>query len=242
MALALWTGLLLGTAGCKTAPVSDIEITPRSSMLAVDVVFPALIREPALVQVYLVRGPVHAGLQTLPELVPSTFVKWSRAYWLDPAPGTYSVVAVTAAYAPPWNQAPIAGVSKTRYSGTSADAIVFPTALIHETRTTVAPGRVAFMGTLQVARRERVGAKARYEDDLQRRLAERLRPGSTEASRISGWLNRAWLPDLAKTVHHNDLADRQAFLEAAIHDLHPSPWMGSASALICPANRVSVTL
>ncbi|NIW86578.1 MAG: hypothetical protein GWN09_08285, partial [Gammaproteobacteria bacterium] len=82
-------------SGCQSVP-TDVSISSKSSLLAVDVRYPIpLSRDPSLVRVFFVRGPIHGGLEELPELIPASFVKWSRAYLLDPEPGTYSLVAVT---------------------------------------------------------------------------------------------------------------------------------------------------
>ena len=214
-------------SGCQSVPRADISISPKSSLLAVDVVFPApLSRDPSLVQVFLMKGPIHNGLDELPELIPATFVKESRAYLLDPEPGTYSVVAVTAEYAPPWNNHPIAGVTDTVWSGTSSDVMVFPAELIHATRTTVAPGDVAFMGALRVRRGDHINAHAVPGDDLQTRIAERIRPGVTSASGLSGWLKRTRTVDLEETSLSNEQADRDSFFDAALADLGDSPWAG----------------
>jgi len=214
-------------SGCQSVPGTDVSISPKSSLLAVDVVFPApLSRDPSLVQVFLMKGPIHNGLDELPEVIPATFVKESRAYLLDPEPGTYSVVAVTAEYAPPWNYHRIAGVTDTVWSGTSSDAMIFPAELIHRTRTTVAPGDVAFMGALRVRRGDHINAHAVPRDDLQKRIAERIRPGVTSASGLSGWLKRTRTVDLEKTSLSNEQADRKAFFGAALADLGDSPWAG----------------
>jgi hypothetical protein len=193
--------------------------------LAVDVLFPApRSRDPSLVQVFFVRGPIHGGLDELPELIPASFVKWSRAYLLDPEPGTYSVVAVTSAYAPPWNDYPIAGVTKTIWSGTSSDAMIFPAELIHRTTTTIAPGHVAFMGALRVRRGDRINAKAVFQDDLQRRIAERIRPGVTSESGLAGWLKRTRMVNLEEPSLSNEVGDRESFFDDALADLGDSPW------------------
>jgi hypothetical protein len=176
------------------------------------------------VQVFFVRGPINGGLDELPELIPASFVKWSRAYLLDPEPGTYSVVAVTSAYAPPWNDYPIAGVTKTKWSGTSSDATIFPAELIHRTTTTIAPGHVAFMGALRVRRGDRINAKAVFQDDLQRRIAERIRPGVTSESGLAGWLKRTGMVNLEETSLSNELGDRESFFDDALADLGDSPW------------------
>jgi hypothetical protein len=192
----------------------------------VDVLFPTpLGRDPSLIQVFLVRGPIHAGMEQLPELIPASFVKNSRAYLLDPEPGTYSLVAVSSAVAAPLSDYPVAGgVTRTTLSGTIADAIILPAELIHRTRTAIGRGDVAFLGALRVARGERISAGAVFQDDLQRRLAERVRPGASSRSGISGWFTLAWMVDLEKTSLRNEPADRDAFLQVAFGDLGVSPW------------------
>jgi hypothetical protein len=165
-------------------------------------------------------------MEPLPEPVPASFVKWSRAYLLDPEPGTWSVVAVTAEYAPPWNVEPIAGVTDTVWSGTSSDAMIFPSELIQRTTTPVGPGEVAFMGVLRVQPGHRIDAGAVPEDELQRRITEAIRPGVTSASGFSGWLMRARVVDLEDTSLSNQPADRESFLSAALADLGDSPWAG----------------
>jgi hypothetical protein len=222
-----WLVLVSLLTGCQSAPATKIAISRATSLLALDVVFPVpLSRDPDLVQVFLVRGPIHAGLDELPDLIPVTFVKGSRAYLLDPEPGSYSVVAVTAAYAPPWNEYRIAGVSQTTWSRTSSDAMIFPAELIQRTLTTIGPGRVEFMGTLQVSRGDRIDSTTEFQNDLQRRIAQRIRPGATSKSGFAAWLERTRLVNLEKTSFSNEVADRESFFEAAAADLGDSPWAG----------------
>jgi len=224
--------LLLGTAlvpllsGCQSLPAPDVSITSASSLLAVDVLFPVpLGRDPNLVQVFLVKGPIHDGLEELPELIPATFVKSSRAYLLDPEPGTYSLVAVTSAVAAPLSDVPVAGgVTSVTVSGTISDAVIFPAELIQRTRTTVGPGGVAFMGALRIMPAERINANAVLHDDLQRQLAERIRPGAASTSGLSGWFTRAWTVDLEKSSFSNQAGDRESFFGDALKDLDTSPW------------------
>jgi hypothetical protein len=207
-------------------PATDVPISSKSSLLAVDILYPApLSRDPSLVQVFLVRGPIHGGLEELPELIPASFVKRSRAYLLDPEPGTYSLVAVTSAVAAPLSDHPVAGgVTKTTLSGTIANAMIFPAELIHRTRTTIAPGGVAFMGALRVKPGERINADAVFQDYLQKRVAERLRPGVTSESGLAGWFTRVWTVDLEETSLSNEAGDRESFFDAALTDLGDSPW------------------
>lgn len=220
-----WLTLVALLSGCRSAPVAQVSISPASSLLAVDVLFPApLSRDPSLVQAFLMKGPVPDGADELPELIPATFVKGSRAYLLDPEPGSWSVVAVTAEYAPPSNYHAIDGVTDTVWSGTSSDAMIFPAELIQRTTTRVAPGEAAFVGVLRVRRGDHINANAVPQDDLQKQIAERIRPGVTSESGLSGWLMRARGVDLEETSLSNQPADRQAFLEAALVDLGVSPW------------------
>jgi hypothetical protein len=213
-------------SGCQSTPETDVAISPSSSLLAVDVLFPApLGRDPSLVQVFLVRGPIHAGMEDLPELIPASFVKNSRAYLLDPEPGTYSLVAVTSAVAAPLSDYPVAGgVTRTTLAGTIANAMILPAELIQRTRTAIGRGDVAFMGALRVAEGKRINADAVFQDDLQRRLAERIRPGASSSSGLSGWFTLAWMVDLERTSLSDEPADREAFLDAALGDLGVSPW------------------
>jgi hypothetical protein len=213
-------------SGCQSTPVADVSISPKSSLLAVDVAFPVpLGRDPSLVQIFLVQGSIHRGLEELPELIRASFVKGSRAYLLDPEPGTYSLVAVTSAVAAPLRDRPVAGgVTATTLSGTLANATIFPAELIDRTRTTVDPGGVAFMGALRVVDGERINANAVFRDELQKRIAERIRPGASSESGLSSWFTMAWMPDLEETSLSDEAGDREAFLEAALTDLGDSPW------------------
>ena len=224
--LLSWVALVQLASGCQSTPVADVFISAKSSLLAVDVVFPVpLGRDPSLVQIFLVKGSIHGGWEELPELIPASFVKGSRAYLLDPEPGTYSLVAVTSAVAAPLHERPVAGgVTATTFSGTLAVATIFPAELIHRTETTIDPGGVAFMGALRVVDGERIDANAVFRDELQKRIAERLRPGASSQAGLSSWFTMAWMPDLEETSLSNEAGDREAYHEAALRDLGDSPW------------------
>jgi hypothetical protein len=123
------------------------------------------------------------------------------------------------------NDRPVAGgVVRTTASGTIADTLILPTELIRRTRTTVGPGDVAFMGALRVRAGERINANAVVEDDLQLRIAERIRPGATSEAGLSGWFTLTWTADPEKTALGDEEGDRKAFLVAAQTDLGASPW------------------
>jgi hypothetical protein len=225
--LLLWVALVPFLSACQST-ATGVSISSKSSLLAVDVLYPfPLSRDPSLVQVFLVRGPIHGGLEELPELIPASFVKRSRAYLLDPEPGTYSLVAVTSAVAPPWNEYPVAGgVTRTVWSGDIGHAVIFPAELIHRTRTTITSGGVAFMGALRVRRGDRINADAVFEDDLQRRIAEQIRPGVTSESGLAGRFTMTWMVDLEETSLSNEPGDRESFFDDALTDLGASPWAG----------------
>jgi hypothetical protein len=212
-------------SGCRSVPQGGVPLPPTSSLLAVDVEFPLpLNRDPSLVQAFFVKARLSSQTDELPELIPATFVKGSRAYLLDPEPGSYCLVAVSAEFAPPWNLHPIDGVSDTVWSGTSADAMIFPVDLIEQTAIAVAPGDVAFIGSLRLRRGDHINEHAVPQDDLQRRIAERIRPGVTSESGLSGWLMRARVVDLEHTTLTDQPADRSAFIAAALEDLGDSAW------------------
>jgi hypothetical protein len=80
------------------------------------------------------------------------------------------------------------------------------------------------MGALRVGQGERIDANAVLQDDLQRRIAERIRPGATSESGLSGWLKRTRMVDLEETSFSDEAGDRQSFFEAAPEDLGDSPW------------------
>jgi hypothetical protein len=212
--------------GCQSIPTANDSLSPESSLLAVNVLFPSpLRRDHSLVQAFFVRGPIDAGSGELPELIPASFVKRDRAYLLDPAPGSYSLVAVASDVAPSWNREPVAGgVTRTVSSAQIEDLVVFPTELIHRTRAAIRSGDVTFMGALQVRRGERINANAVLQDDLQERIAEYFRPGVTSKSGVSGWFSATWMVDLEATSLSNTSADRTSFFAAALTDLGDSPW------------------
>jgi hypothetical protein len=127
--------------------------------------------------------------------------------------------------AAPLRDRPVAGgVTATTLSGTLANATIFPAELIDRTRTTVDTGGVAFMGALRVVDGERINANAVFRDELQKRIAERIRPGASSESGLSSWFTMAWMPDLEETSLSDEAGDREAFLEAALTDLGDSPW------------------
>ena len=218
--------LLASLPGCQSTLSSVVTISSKTSILAVDVRFPVpLGRDPDLVEVFLVRGPVHASMTELPELVSATFVKGSRAYLLDPAPGTYSLVAVSSAVAAPLRRSPVAGgITNTTLPGTIANATIFPASLVRQTRTSVGQGSVGFMGVVTVRPGERINASAVFQDALQERLAQRIRPDAAARSGLAGWLTRAWLVDLEGTTVADGETELLDFLEAARADLAPSSW------------------
>lgn len=216
--------IVLLLAGCQSRPARRVAISSQSSLLAVDVLYPfPMSRDPALVQVFFVRGPVDRGF--LPELIPATFVKGSRAYLLDPEPGIYGVAAVSSRVAPPKRSRAVAGgVTGTVLTEEIGHVMVFPRSLVERTRVQVRPGRVSFIGALRVQRGSRINAASGPIDKLQTRIAERVRPGVTKEGGLSGMLSMTWTVDLDTTRLSSRSVDRRRFLESARADFGTSAW------------------
>jgi hypothetical protein len=228
---ALGLVLVLLLEGCGSVPFVGSPLPSDSSLLAVDVRFPVPMgRDPELVGVFFVRGPIHAGMKHDPEWIPASFVKGARAYLLDPQPGTYSLVAVGSYFAPPRSATShplVPGVIGTvSIAGDAGDVVVLPDEMIRRTRTTIGPGRVAFMGALQVARGERINANTRFEDLLQARVAEAIRPGVTSQSGLAGLFTMMWGLDLEQSSLGNEESDRDSFFAEARADFGESAWAG----------------
>ena len=226
--LKLVLGIALASmlAGCESLPIPTGGVGRESSVLGVEVRFPfPRSRDPSLIRVYLVRGPIHAGMQELPEPIPATIVKESRAYLLDAEPGTYSLVAVAFDYAPPRRTDPATGVALVAASGEDAgQLVVLPLDMIHRTRTTVGPGLVKFMGALDVQRGERISADTGVGDALQRRIAERIRPGVTSQEGIASRFSMSWTLDGEASTLEGDAAALDTFHRGASADFAASPW------------------
>lgn len=227
--------------GCVPMSGPGRSLPLDSSLLAVDVRFPApLARDHSLVEVFFVEGAFPGATESLPELIPASFVKKSRAYLLDPEPGSYTVVAVGSNIAPNWNRHSVAdGVMRTVVNDDPGHVVVFPAELVEQTRTEVRAGEVAFVGELRVRRGLRINADVVAQDDLQPRIAERIRPGVTSADGFGGWVSMTWLPDLEHTRLIRDPMVRRSFFDGALDDLAPSPWArfveGSAPRAIAEA-------
>lgn len=219
-------------AGCQSLP-SRNAVPKDSSVLAVDVRFPfPLGRDPTLIRVYLAPGPIHAGMAELPPLVSTSFVKGSRAYLLDPEPGTYSLVAVAFDYAPPLHTDPALGVTGVVASGSQAgQTIVLSEEMILRTRTAIGHGMIKFMGALELRRGERIQAGTTLADALQQAVAERIHPGVTSETGLAGLLSVAWTLDRETSAFADDASVLDAFHRGAHADFGASPW---ASLLPAP--------
>jgi len=231
-----WLALLPMLSACQSPPGPHSSVSETSSVLAVDVRFPSpLGRDHSLVQAFFVKGREDTGAGALPELIPATFVKNSRAYLLDPEPGNYELVAVASKVSPARRRHPVAGgVNGAVSKDPLGHVVAFPAEWIGRTKTMTRPGSVAFMGAAEVRRADRINAGAVMQDELQKEVAERIRPGVTSESGLAGMLSTTWMPDESESAFGNTAADRKAFFEEAPTELDESPW-ASAIARAAPA-------
>jgi len=227
----LVVALVLLVSGCQSVPPSEISVSPDSSVLAVNVAFPLpLSPDPVLTGVVFLKEPLDGRLEDATELVPASWIKGSRAYLLDPEPGTYLVVAASSAVSVPSTSTSgslgggVTGSVST--GGAVGQTVILPAVMIQRTRTTIGPTRVEFAGALQIRywSSDRINASTEFEDDLQRRIAELIRPGVTSKSGLAGQFTRTWMANLTKSSISNEASDRERFLDDALADFGNSPW------------------
>ncbi len=237
--------LLFLLVGCQSMPPTDIEVSPESSVLGVDVaILPwggsvgrAFLRAtgsmPKLTGVVFLKEPVDGHLEEGAELIPASWINGSRAYLLNPEPGAYLVVAVFYAYNLPSTNTSTSlggGVSATATTGGQlGQSMMLPADIVRQTRTTVSPGQVEFGGALQIEILPGESAPIAihegtvFEDESERRLAELLHPGVTTRSK--------WAPGASVTMANpkassvsGGASDRERFLVDARSDFGESPW------------------
>jgi hypothetical protein len=232
--------LLIILSGCQSMPPKHIEVSPSSSVLGVNVDFTyydyydrvtrALARAtnsiPLLAGVVFVKEPLHGRLT--PELIPASWIKGSRAYLLNPEPGTYFVVAVSFALNIPNTSTSGSlggGVTGSLSTGGSVGhTVILTEEMIQQTKTTIAPSGVEFMGALRIVPGDRINAKAEFQDDLQKQMAEDIRPGVTSATGLSGQFTMTWMVDLEKSSVTDAASDLEKFSLDAADDFEKSPW------------------
>ncbi len=237
--------LLFMLVGCQSMPPTDIEVSPESSVLGVDVaILPwggsvgrAFLRAtgamPILTGVVFLKEPVDGNLEEGAELVPASWINGSRAYLLNPEPGAYLVVAVFYAYNMPSTSTSTSlggGVTVTATTqGQLGQSMMLPAGIVRQTRTTIGPGRVEFGGALQIEILPGESAPIAihegtvFEDESERRLAELLHPGVTTRSK--------WVPGASVMMANpkassvsGGASDREKFLVDARSAFGGSPW------------------
>jgi hypothetical protein len=226
---ALLPILLIILSGCQSMPPKHIEVSPSSSVLGVDVSFPvAWSPDPELGVVFFIKEPPGGGHQEVIEVIPASWTTKTRAYLLNPEPGTYYVAAATLVINVPTQGASTSvggGVSVGVSAGGSfGHTIVLTEEMIQETKTTIDPSSVEFMGALRLRLGDRINAKAEFQDDLQRHFAEVIRPGAVSATGLSGYMTMTWMVDLEKSSVTDTASDREKFSLEAADDFAESPW------------------
>ena len=96
--------------------------------------------------------------------------------------------------------------------------------MIQQTKTTVAPYGVEYMGALRIVAGDRINAKAEFQDDLQKLMTEVLRPDAIDATGLFGYMTLTWMVDLEKSSVTNAASDLEKFSLDAADDFANSPW------------------
>lgn len=232
--------LVLFLSGCQSVPPKEIPVSPDSSILAVDVDFTAHIKGftrtlsiatnslPFLSGVVFLKESLDGRLAEAPELISASWIKGSRGYLLNPEPGTYLVVAVS--FAIDVSTPGVSGSLGGGFSGSVSSGgaightVILPAAMVQQTRTTIGPSRVEFAGALQIRSGDRINASTEFEDELDRRMAELVRPGVTSKSGLAGHFTRTWMANPTESSISNEASDRESFFGAALADFGNSPW------------------
>jgi hypothetical protein len=235
---ALLPILLIILSGCQSMPPKHIGVSPSSSVLGVDVDFAAHLSGfgralgratnslPLLAGVVFLKEPLHDRLA--PKLIPASWIRGSRAYLLNPEPGTYFVVAVSFELnisTPGVSGSLGGGVTGSLSTGGSVGhTVILTEEMIQQTKTTIAPSGVEFMGALRIVPGDRINAKAEFQDSLQRHFAEVIRPGAVSATGLSGYMTMTWMVDLEKSSVTDAASDLEKFSLDAADDFVKSPW------------------
>jgi hypothetical protein len=80
------------------------------------------------------------------------------------------------------------------------------------------------MGALRLRQGGRINAKTEFQDDLQKAIAEDIRPGVTSATGLSGYMTMTWMVDLEKSSVTDAASDLEKFSLDAADDFEKSPW------------------
>ena len=78
------------------------------------------------------------------------------------------------------------------------------------------------MGALRLGVGDRINAKAEFQDDVQRTIAEIVRPGSTSATGLSGYMTMTWMVSSEKSSVARSEGDREDFFREATDDFAES--------------------
>jgi hypothetical protein len=164
------------------------------------------------------------------KVIPADWIRKTRAYLLNPEPGTYYVVAVIWLQQTPAqsSSASVGGgfsVGVSTGGGSYKHTIMLPEEMIQQTKTTIALSAVEFMGALRIRAGGRINAKTEFQDDLQRHFAEVISPGAVQAT---GWFSelttRTWMVDLEKSSATDTASDLEKFSLDTADDFLNSPW------------------
>jgi hypothetical protein len=224
-------------------PLPNLPVSSSSSILGVDVAYtnwPLPDLRP--VGVFFVKALPGGRLQEGAEVIPASWINGTRAYLLNPEPGTYYVAAATyrtGGFPTQSASFPVGGSSSVGVTVEVVEgslATVFAEEMILQTETRIAPSCVEFMGAVRFVLGDRINANAEFQGELQKQMAELLRPGVTSASGLSGHLTSTCMVNLEKSSVSNETSDRENFLQRAADDFAKSPFSQIVSnPALCPA-------
>ncbi len=115
--------------------------------------------------------------------------------------------------------------------GEIGHTVILPATMAQRTRTTIGPTRVEFSGALQVLQGDRIHAGTKFDDDLQKRIAELVQPGITSKSGLAGLFTMTSIANSEKSSIRNETSDREEFLDNARADFENSPWSAAIGSL-----------
>jgi len=211
---------VLFVTGCASMPVPKMT-EPQASVIGIQVETRAPVgvfsHKPDAAYFVKIDGE---GDVVQNQLIPSNFSKDGRIYLLNAKPGAYAAVAVFRSQAgSPFGSAPQPGISVSVRVGKTGYTTYFSKELIEATKTNVAAGEIAFMGSYIV--KQSVGLAD--AEPIQNHYANLLSPGSSKSGFGNLLSGDYHYRGSASDVKRDDNT-RKEFIKNARDDLAEGGW------------------